>query len=746
MQESFSRPSDKDVLSFLQSHDIFGQFSASLLKDLLPDIEWINLQEGENLFHMGDPGGFFCLVYTGRLRVTVVDKNGSEVMVATIEPGMPAGEIQFLSGGVRTATVDAIQNSLLMKFSKAVFDRLAEQGPAVLQKFAEIIRGRLRRYQLVAILPVFCGPLDVTMLNTIESAIEWVHLPRGKALFYQGDHGNDFFILISGRLSVCIKEKTGIERTVAEVRRGTIVGEMAMFTGAKRTASIFAVRDSDLVRFSRDAFERIIASHPGMMMHFIQFIIKRMQEISAVTQQRNKPLNIAVIPAGPNVPLSSFTNRFADALSNFGTTLHISSDRLDRIWGIEGMAQTAETAPNNIRLAAWLDEQEAKYMNIIFEADITPTPWTKRCLQHADRVITLGQAADSSNPGEIEAEWLLHDTAVGNVHRTLVLLHPDGRKIPSKTSAWLDKRRVDTHYHIRWNTDADMDRLARLFTGNAIGLVLGGGGARGFAHIGVIRALAEANIPIDMIGGTSMGSMIAAQYAMGLDWRSMIDQQKKAIALKPFREFTIPLIALIKSKRLDSVIRTMCGDTQIEDMWLNYFCVSSNLTTAEMVVHRYGPLGKSVRASGALPGITKPVLDKNNLLVDGALFNNVPADIMKELCGGRVIMVDVSPDEDLKVPDCYKEIPSEAEILWSRLSPFKKKIILPGILDIMMRTIMVGSANKEIYAKKAADFNFCPPVGGFGLLEFEAIDKIVEAGYLYAKERIKELKETGTAI
>ena len=145
----------------------------------------------------------------------------------------------------------------------------------------------------------------------------------------------------------------------------------------------------------------------------------------------------------------------------------------------------------------------------------------------------------------------------------------------------------------------------------------------------------------------------------------------------------------------------------------------------------------------SLPGIMKPVLEKNSLLVDGALFNNVPADIMKELCGGVVIMVNVSPAEDLKVPDQYKEIPSDMEILWSRLNPFKQKIAFPGILDIMMRTIMVGSANKENQAKKAADFDFHPPVSHFGLLEFEAIDEIIDAGYRYAKGKISELRKDG---
>jgi predicted acylesterase/phospholipase RssA len=468
-----------------------------------------------------------------------------------------------------------------------------------------------------------------------------------------------------------------------------------------------------------------------------------MQEISAVSHQDYKTLNIAVVPANPDAPLADFTNRLVEALSALGQTLHISSKRVDQQWGIPGMAQASGVDANNIRLSAWLDEQETTHANIVYEADLSASPWTKRCLQHADRIMIVAQSNTSPTPTEMETELCASDRCINRAHRILVLLHPDGNKLPSGTDQWLDKRQIDSHYHIRWNADADFNRLARFLTGNAVGLVLGGGGARGLAHIGVIRALNEAGIPIDMIGGTSMGAMISAQYAMGMDYQTMIEAQKKAIALKPFREFTLPFIALTKSKRLEKIINRFCGNTCIEDMWVNFFCISSNLTSADMVVHRKGSLGKSIRASGALPGILKPVLEKNSLLVDGALFNNVPADIMKEICGGVVIMVNVSPDEDLKVPDQYQEIPGDLEILWSRLNPFKQKIAIPGILDIMMRTIMVGSANKENQAKKAADYDFHPPVGRFGLLEFEAIDEIIDTGYRYAKERISELRKDG---
>jgi len=261
MQQVVSHPSEDDILTFLKSNDIFGQFSHDILLDFIRDVEWMSLNEGDNLFRQGDPGGFFCLVYTGRLRVSVVKQDGTFTTVATIEPGMPVGEIQFLSGGSRTANVDALQITRLIKFSKISFERLVNRVPEVLQIFSEVIRKRLRRYQLVEILPVFCGPVDLPILNTIETLIEWVHLPLGQALFYQGERGDDFFLLISGRLSVSVLDKAGIDRRIAEIRRGTIVGEMAMFTGEKRTASVHAIRDSDLVRFSRQSFEHHDAFH-----------------------------------------------------------------------------------------------------------------------------------------------------------------------------------------------------------------------------------------------------------------------------------------------------------------------------------------------------------------------------------------------------------------------------------------------------------------------------------------------------
>jgi predicted acylesterase/phospholipase RssA/CRP-like cAMP-binding protein len=739
MQNTIPDVSQDNLLTWMKTNEIFGRFSDDVLRDFLAEGEWVDLHEGETLFRQGDSGGFFCLVYSGALQATVTHKNGSFDILSILGPGKTVGEIQLLIGGTRSADVSAVEDTRLLKFTRKAFDGLAQNSAEIMQTFAGIIRGRLRRSQLVEILPHLYGPLNPDMLKSIEEEVEWIHIPFGQALFHQGDQESDLYLLVSGRLQVCVPDKTGGERKAAEIKRGEIVGEMAMFTGDKRTASIYAMRDSDLVRISREAFERIIASHPNIMMYFIQFIVKRMQAMSAVAQRGEKTLNIAVIPGSIDAPLTEFTRRLVEPLSLHGKTLHLSSEIVDRHWGISGMAQESGTDPNGIRLNAWLDEQESKFTNIVYEADPAHTSWTTRCLQYADRVMIVARAEADPEPGELEQALFASDSDLNRVHRILVLVHPDGSRLPTGTSQWLNHRQVDSHYHVRWDREADIQRLARILTGNAVGLVLGGGGARGLAHIGVIRALNEAGIPIDMIGGTSMGAMVSSLYAMGMDYQAMTEVEKESIARKPFQEFSLPFIAMIRSKRLDNSVKTIYGDTAIEDMWVTYFCVSSNLTTAEMMVHRRGSVGKAMRASAALPGIVTPVIENNCLLVDGGLFNNVPADIMKEICGGVVIMVNVSPEEDLQVPDQYTVTPSDMEVLWSKISPFKDKVVFPRLPDIMMRTILVGSARMKAIASKAADYDFSPNLDRYGLLEFDSIDDIVDAGYRYARERIIEL-------
>ena len=283
----------------------------------------------------------------------------------------------------------------------------------------------------------------------------------------------------------------------------------------------------------------------------------------------------------------------------------------------------------------------------------------------------------------------------------------------------------------------DIGRLARSVAGRGVGLVLGGGGARGFSQIGVIQALRENGIPIDFVGGASMGAIVAAACAKGWDTPTMIALGREAfVDSRAFREYTLPFVSLLGGRRLERVTRKIFGETEIEDLWTPQFSVSCNLTASEAVVHQRGKLWKAVRASGSLPGVLAPVLDDGQLLVDGGVLDNLPGDVMSSLSGGPVVVVDVTPEEDLR---------ARCETVPSAWRMFRDRFLagedpgMPGIVDILMRATTLNSVRVASQVKREADLYLHPAVEGYGMLEFDAIESLVEAGYEHAMRRFEEL-------
>jgi NTE family protein/lysophospholipid hydrolase len=152
-----------------------------------------------------------------------------------------------------------------------------------------------------------------------------------------------------------------------------------------------------------------------------------------------------------------------------------------------------------------------------------------------------------------------------------------------------------------------------------------------------------------------------------------------------------------------------------------------------MVVHETGPVWEATRASGSLPGIAVPVVKGDHLLVDGGVVNNLPGDVMRIKCGGGpVIAVNVSPDEDVVMKQ--EAFPSQWSLFWNRFMPGQTRIEVPGIIDILMRTTMLASANRTALVKRSVDLYLRPPIDKFGMLEFERMDEMVEVGYRYTLE------------
>ncbi|MGH8650975.1 MAG: patatin-like phospholipase family protein, partial [Gammaproteobacteria bacterium] len=370
---------------------------------------------------------------------------------------------------------------------------------------------------------------------------------------------------------------------------------------------------------------------------------------------------------------------------------------------------------------------------VVLETDAALTPWTRRAVRLADHIVLVADATATSEPGPIEVGLLAaHDHDRVRARHSLVLVHPQATRLPSGTKAWLSRRQLDSYHHVRLGDPADLARVASILSGRAVGLTLGGGGARGYAHIGVVAALHELGIPIDMVGGTSLGAVIAAQVALGLSREEMIDLNLRFMSRKPFAQYTVPMVAMLNAGRLQEGMQTALGDTRIEDLWINCFAVSVNLTITEMVVHDRGPAWEAVRASVSLPGILPPFVRRSHLLVDGGVINNLPGDVMRQRGGGSVIAVNVSAADDLRFPP--SGIPSEWRIFWNKLLPFARPILVPGLAAIVMRTLLLASANRTALVERDADLVIKPPLDAYGLLEFKKIHAIVEVGYRYALE------------
>jgi len=370
----------------------------------------------------------------------------------------------------------------------------------------------LRRQLLDATLSRVFGGVDASTLAEIEAACEWLDLPSGHTLFRQGDPGESLYALVSGRVAIRA-ERDGEEVVIGEAGRGETIGEMALLTGEPRSATVVAIRDTVLVRLPRGAFDRLLEDHPRMALGLSRLLVERLRaQTTARPSARRIGSNIAIVPAGRVAPpTSAFAEEVVRALETIGSTQHLNRSRVDEQAGRAGAVSTAGAGDGGW-LASWLDEQEVKHSFVVYEADPDVTEWTRRCLRQADVVVCVADATGDPALGEIEKEF---PDGADTVRHVLVLVHPAATEQPSGTAAWLAARKITSHHHVRSGSSSDVARVARVISGTAVGLVLGGGAARGFAHVGAFRALCEAGVPIDWVGGASIGSAMGGLIALG---------------------------------------------------------------------------------------------------------------------------------------------------------------------------------------------------------------------------------------
>ena len=725
------------LVAFLTDVDLFKSFDTQARIALVSELRWVWLDTDASLFQQGAVGDSMYVLVAGRLAVTFMSSEGYHTTIDELAPGATVGELALLTGMARGATISALEPSMLVQLERSGFDQLARTSPEVIRQFGQAMLPRFHRTELVNVLTRLLGTLDHGALQTIQHQLEWLHLSNGELLFRAGDPSDAYFIVVNGRLSVVAETPHDTAVVVGEISRGETVGEEGLLTGKLRTVSVIATRKTDVVRLSRESFERLLDDFPASRLTIMRRIVERMMPTSDTAHhQGNTVTSIALVAAGHDVPLDRVAVEIVRTLGAYGTTLHLSAERLNQLLQKDGAAQTADDDPSSIALNSWLSEQERIHRYVVYVAEASWSAWTQRCIQQADRILIVGDADHDPTPATLERAI---DQLQVTGRRELILLQSAQRQWPTGTDAWLAARTVSAHHHVRLDNRDDFARMVRRLTGRAICIVLGGGGARGLAHVGVLRAIEEAGIPIDMIGGSSMGAIIGGLYAMGVPANEIA---KSAITLGAGRmtlDYTLPLVSFFASRKITTALERQFGNLNIEDLWRPFFCTSTNLTQARPVVHKHGRLSLYLRAGSALPALFTPVVDDGELLGDGGIMNNLPVDVMKQISqGGPVIAVNVTLENDLGSGFSFGTSLSGWRVLWSLVWPFSVPIKAPSIFATLLRAMEINEVHQRRTRRTLADLLILPRVQQFGTLEFKAHRQIIQMGYEAGRTAVAE--------
>ncbi|HSW14757.1 MAG TPA: patatin-like phospholipase family protein, partial [Solimonas sp.] len=523
-------------------------------------------------------------------------------------------------------------------------------------------------------------------------------------------------------------------RPLGEIAALEAMGEIAILSEQCHTATVRTVRDSVLLRLPREDLLRLLRRHPDALMQLSQVVVGRLLErLRRPDPGPPGPRTIAVIPAHPGVDHRAVSARLARHLSRLGTTCLLRMENVEEALGPGAARCRFDTPKPNLQLVKWLNAQEMQYQYVIYEADFAPGPWARRCMRQADRIVVV---ADEDCAPQLTP--MLDLLAATDIEAPVAMLIPLDQRRPASTLPlqWRNIVGLKSSCHFaRKGREDDYARLARNLVGQGIGLVLSGGGARGFAHLGLLQAAQDLGIPIDNVGGASMGAFIGALHAAEYSIEDMIEIVRETFVRRNFlNDYTLPRFALIRARRFRHRLEEIFGGLHIEQLPRPYYCVSSNLSNGESLVHRDGPLGMWVGVSMSVPGIAPPLVWHDSLLVDGGVLNNLPTDVMRELGRGPVIASDVSSDSALRAEGLAGPDP-EALLHW----PLQAQ--RPGLFEILMRSATLTSDAYCRDRSAVADCYIRMPVQGVGMFDWKSLDALMDTARQHSRRPLERFRE-----
>jgi predicted acylesterase/phospholipase RssA/CRP-like cAMP-binding protein len=584
-----------------------------------------------------------------------------------------------------------------------------------------------------ALASLVAEPSDA-LVDAVLRRLEGIELRSGETLFAFGDPSTAAYLVLRGRLRVTIPDGDGGEAFIRDLGRGEIVGELGLLNAEPRSATIRAIRDTALARLTAADFLELTSSFPELAIGVANSLLRR-----AAGRQRGTGIgSVALFVADGD---RTIADRLAAAMSRHGPLEHLSRGRVASLLGDPKVTEREGDEKAAAQLSTLLASAESSSERLLLEVDGVVDGWARRAFRSADLVVVHAPPHPTDEQDAAIRDVVDSLEGMPHIDAWLVVAQPAGVERPVGTDRLRARYGMDAVVHLREGHAGDLERLARLVSGRGIGLVLGGGGARGFAHFGVHRALVEVGVPVDHIGGSSMGATLGAVIAQGVGAEELI-----ATAERQFRrvvDYTLPVVSLAKGRRASRQLMATFDGWTFEDLWTPFFCMSTNLTHTASVVHDSGDLTRAIRAGASIPGVFPPTPMGDDLHVDAGVLDNLPVDVMRARPGiGTVIAVDVAPPVGPRARADYGLSVSGWKALRSSLG--RRRSIYPAISVVLMRSMILGSMRERdrLVASGLADLYLDLDLRGIGLLDFKRVRSTADAGYEAALPRIREWWES----